>query len=355
MELINATRMVAGYTMGAEPSGRELLVVAVKGTFRLPVAGEPLALAEVQEQLVVSDLFHGEPGLSAPLYEADFAPRKLRCDVLVNGSAYAPDGRPANRSQVSLSVGGWSKALAVIGDRLWEASPARPFESMPLDYGRAFGGTDDRSPDPALHAAFAANPSGRGFHHQLKREWVDGAPLPNTEELGTPVSSPHGAYRPMSFGPIGRHWSPRNRLAGTYDAAWLDEHFPFLPPDFSDEYYQSAPRDQQVPFPTGGEQITLLNLTPEGRTAFALPVFDAPIHYFRTDGEREDGRLTMDTLLIEPDLKRVSIVWRATRPLKKNMFEVPEIMVGKRSTDWWSGRETIAFPIPLTLVTSEPD
>ncbi len=34
MELINATRMQAGYTMGMEPSGRELLVVVIKGTFR---------------------------------------------------------------------------------------------------------------------------------------------------------------------------------------------------------------------------------------------------------------------------------------------------------------------------------
>jgi hypothetical protein len=36
MELVNSTRMVAGYTMGLEPSGRELLVVAVKGTFQIP-------------------------------------------------------------------------------------------------------------------------------------------------------------------------------------------------------------------------------------------------------------------------------------------------------------------------------
>ena len=38
MELINATRMVAGYNMGLEPSGRELLVVVIKGTFVLPEA-----------------------------------------------------------------------------------------------------------------------------------------------------------------------------------------------------------------------------------------------------------------------------------------------------------------------------
>jgi len=38
MELINATRMVAGYNMGLEPSGRELLVVVIKGTFRFPAS-----------------------------------------------------------------------------------------------------------------------------------------------------------------------------------------------------------------------------------------------------------------------------------------------------------------------------
>ena len=39
MELINATRMVAGYNMGVEVSGRELLVVVIKGTFVLPKPG----------------------------------------------------------------------------------------------------------------------------------------------------------------------------------------------------------------------------------------------------------------------------------------------------------------------------
>ena len=36
MELLNATRMQAAYTMGTEPSAREHLVVAVKGTFAIP-------------------------------------------------------------------------------------------------------------------------------------------------------------------------------------------------------------------------------------------------------------------------------------------------------------------------------
>lgn len=36
MELLNATKMRAGYTMGMRPDGRELLVVVVKGTFLIP-------------------------------------------------------------------------------------------------------------------------------------------------------------------------------------------------------------------------------------------------------------------------------------------------------------------------------
>ena len=91
MELINATRLQAAYTMGMEPSGRELLVVAIKGTFRLPANPQESArLLDDQQPLVMADIFHGEPGLSAPLYEVDFAPRKQACDILLNASAWAP-------------------------------------------------------------------------------------------------------------------------------------------------------------------------------------------------------------------------------------------------------------------------
>ena len=76
MELINATRMAAGYNVGLEVGGRELLVIVVKGTFVLPRAGEPVVLHENQVPLVVADTFSGEPGFSAPVHEVDFAPRK---------------------------------------------------------------------------------------------------------------------------------------------------------------------------------------------------------------------------------------------------------------------------------------
>ena len=38
MELINATKFTAGYTLGMDPDGRERVVVVVKGTYELPTS-----------------------------------------------------------------------------------------------------------------------------------------------------------------------------------------------------------------------------------------------------------------------------------------------------------------------------
>jgi hypothetical protein len=360
MELVNATRMVAGYNMGLEPSGRELLVVVIKGTFRFPLPGEPadaFALHEEQLPLVMADTFTGEPGHSSPIYEADFAPRKPRCDILLLGSAYAPQGRPARRVDVGLRVGSWSKTFAVCGRRRWQcgmagvsASDPEPFVKQPISYDVAFGGSDLRHEDPSQHAAFMQNPVGRGFHKHIRSDWVDGAPLPSTEERGATVTDPTGSYRPMSFGPVGRGWEPRYRFAGTYDDRWLKDDFPFLPPDFDEQYFQAAPPDQQVSlefFKGGPVEVQLANLTPEGRTRLTIPQLLAPVHVFPSRGGREDYTATLDTVVIEPHARRYSLTWRVARPLKKNMFEVAQVLVGKKGKEWWQKRETVRFPIPI--------
>lgn len=363
MELINATRMVAGYTMGMEPSGRELLVVVVKGTFRISVTpGAALQLHEEQVPLVMSDIYFGEPGLSAPRYEVDFAPRKHRCDVLLNASAHAPTGREVERVSVEVRIGPWSKSFSVLGDRVWEKGPGsvgaaspKPFSVMPISYDRAFGGVDKWHDDPAQHSAFMRNPIGRGYHKHLKGEWLDGTPLPNTEETGNPVTRPDGNYRAMSFGVFGRGWDPRYRHAGTYDQGWLDNHFPFLPPDFSEQYYQAAPEDQQLQIPIGEQTVSLTHLTPDGRRTFVIPHFEAPIYIFPKKGEREDLNACADTLCIEPDEERVTMTWRVARPLKKNMFEIAQVLVGKKGKEWWQQREEVAFPLPVVMVPVKPE
>jgi len=363
VELINATRMAAGYTMGLEPSGRELLVVVIKGTFRLPLPGEPaghFALADEQRPLVMADTFTGEPGFSAPAHEVDFAPRKPACDILLLGSAHAPQGRPATRVDVGLRVGAWQKTMAVLGPRHWEwrpgrvsASPPGVFVQQPISYDVAFGGTDLRHEDAAEHAAFMANPVGRGFHRHLRPDWLEGALLPATEESGQSVRDPRGDYRPMAFGPVGRGWSTRACFAGTYDEAWLADHFPFLPPDFDERYYQAAPADQQVPldhFRRGPVQVLLANLTPEGQSRFTVPHLEAPVHVFPKRGGREDYTASLDTVVIEPDAGRFTLSWRVARPLKKSMHEIAQVLVGRKGREWWQQREQVAFPIAVVMV-----
>ncbi|WP_028105121.1 DUF2169 family type VI secretion system accessory protein [Pseudoduganella violaceinigra] len=357
MEFVNATRMVTGYTLGTEPSGREWLVIVIKGTFHLPKPGEEVRLHDQQLPLHMADVWCGAPALSAPRYEADFALRKQRCDILLHGSAYAPGGRPATRVPVGLRVGDRAKSFAVVGNRHWQcgfgavtASAPEAFLSQPIGYEAAFGGIDMSDADPARHTAFMPNPVGRGFHLNLGSECIDGAPLPNTEELERPVTSPQGAFMPMAFGPVGRNWDPRIRYAGTYDQRWLEEHFPFLPPDFDERYYQSAPQDQQWRQPVSGQEVALVNLTPDGHRAFMLPDFEAPVNIIAKGGAREDLRATLDTIVLEPDQERFSMTWRLARPLKRSIFEISQVLVGRKGKEWWQQREQVIFPIKVQML-----
>jgi hypothetical protein len=347
MKLLNGSGMAAGYTVALDKAGYEHAVVVVKGTFTLPRPGEMPRLADEQVAVVDADQFTGEPARSATLVECDYALEKPLCDVLLNGSAYGPSGRPVERIAVGLQVGGWRKSFAVWGNRVWRAaavgyapSDPKPFVRLPIAYDNAFGGTDERMRDPAQHRSYLPNPVGRGWHHHIHRELVINAPLSNTEEIRDPVSDPGGRYKPMAFGPIGRGWPSRIQYAGTYDQNWVDNVFPFLPADFDSRYFQCAPEDQQIAHPRGGETVLLINLTPDGRREFALPSIDMPIVFFRRRADRVVTKGTLDTLLFEPDAERFSMVWRASLQLQRDIFEVPQVTVGRMTRAWWRSIET---------------
>lgn len=357
MELINSTRMTVGYNMGLEPSGRELLVVVIKGTFVLPKSGEQVRLADEQLPLIMADTFTGKPGFSAPVQEIDFAPRKHRCDVLLTGYVRAPAGTQMTRMRASLRVGPMEKSFDVVGDRVWQAgltgiraSEPLPFTEMPVSYDRAFGGADRHSPDEAEHDAYLPNPVGRGWHKHLKNEWVDGTPLPNIEAIGDGVSFPSDKRAPVALGPLGRGWPQRARYAGTYDQHWLDEVFPFLPKDFDERYYQAAPEDQQLPLPKGPIDVVLSGFTADGVRQFTLPNFEAPVHVFPKRGDREDLTATLDTITFHPDQGHFTMSWRVARPLRKSMHEIAQVLVGRKGKDWWQQREQVAFSIPVVMV-----
>jgi len=338
VELINDTAMQAGYTVGLSPDGRELLVAVVKGTFAIPNSNEEWAkLATDQIGLVETDVFTGEPGFSAPLYEIDFAPRKPRCDIVLNGTAFAPGGKPAQRVRVSLQVGSLVKSFDVVGNRVWMAgsvyrapTPPEPFTSMPISYNNAFGGVDKPDENPATHRWYLENHVGVGYHETVSAKNLDGKPLPNTEETRNGIRDPRGNYRPMAFGPIGRAWQPRVKYAGTYDNEWIDNVMPFLPADFDERYYQVAPPDQQLAYLKGGENVELINLMAKGHARFRLPRVGLALLFHSREGGVRETVPVIDTAIFEPDQRRVMLLWRSTHILRKNIFEIRRIAVERR-------------------------
>ena len=78
----------------------------------------------------------------------------------------------------------------------------------------------------------------------------------------------------------------------------MDEQAPHLPDDFDYRYFQSTPADQQIPYPQGDEEITLLNLAPEGLTRFRVPKESVPILLIPYQGEDRWVDGVIDTMLI---------------------------------------------------------
>ena len=151
----------------------------------------------------------------------------------------------------------------------------------------------------------------------------------------------------MGFGVIGRGWLPRYLLAGTYDQDWLDNTFPFLPADFDPAYFQCSPVDQQMPYPKGGESVGLVNLTPEGNTVFQLPSKEIMVTYFLKNGKETNVAANLDTLVIEPDRGIFTLTWRASLPLKKNMFEVEFALISESAVDRENilHNDDVSFPL----------
>jgi len=84
----------------------------------------------------------------------------------------------------------------------------------------------------------------------------------------------------------------------------------------------------------------LTSLTPALRTTFRLPNFELPITFKRRGEDDVEQRAVIDTVIIEPDLKRYMVVWRSSFPLKRNLKEMQQAIVGRMSPAWYRARAT---------------
>ena len=137
---------------------------------------------------------------------------------------------------------------------------------------------------------------------------------PQIEAYGQPWRRQEGAgdYPVVGVGPVGRWWQPRRELAGTHDDAWKASQWPKSPKDHNYAYWNCAPKDQQIPFPQGGEEVVLVNLTPVGSPVrFALPTQDLQLLVRLKAGPMLFAPMNIDTVVIDFASGTLSLVRRA--------------------------------------------
>lgn len=320
----NRTPFSAATLAQVDAEGQEIVVAMFSASFAEPEPGAPLGPADDQMPIMFADQPFGDPAASSIRYEADIAPSKPAAEILVNGNAHAPGGAPVREMQVGLRIGPVRKVLNVMGDRLYDAgsySQPSPFRILPLVYERAYGGTTgDGRVD-------ARNPVGVGFHHARSADPAVRTQAPNITYPEAPFLSPSDRPRPAGFGVVGRGWQPRIRYAGTYDQAWIDGQWPLPPKDFDPKHHLCAPADQLLPAIRGGEAVSIVGMTPEGRWDFRLPRVVAPLRLVYDD-RIEEAEFSPDTVLVEPDLRRVTLKARLAIVTRRNAPALRDIVFG---------------------------
>jgi len=316
-----------------DSQGQEIAVLVLSAAFVFDQNGNVFTL-DPQPPVRIADEHFGDPASTSIRYESDTALYKPWVDVILNGSAYAPRGKAISTLIASLEIADIHKELLVLGDRKKLISGVHsrptPFQQMPICYERAYGGCDVSSSDPKHHKIFTQNPVGFGYCGVRSIHTDIESQLPNIE-----YADPQSKFAkkiPAGFGAVARSWSPRRELAGTYDDNWLENQWPLLPTDFNDRHCQAAPLDQQSRRLCGGEVVRLRNLTPEGEWRFLLPTLDVPVRLFFHDG-MEATRTSLDTVLIEPDQRQVTLSYRLRLPVQRKR-PLREIVLGHMTPGW---------------------
>ncbi len=290
----------AGTSLWQAQDGAWTLTACVRGTFSL-VHGREAVLADAQEP-VFGDRFHASgAGLRGPsLYAAsELVPYKPRADVVLVGSAFAPEQTPVDALIARVAIEELDKSIGVIGDRRWsigpdglEPSAPVPFRAMPLRYERAA-----RSPDNPVGFDLAGAPT------------LGELALPNLEAVDDAPDAGHT----LGFGPVHPAARARRALLHPEAQAWVNdgEKGP-MPRGFDFAFYNAAPRDQQIDLLRHSASIVLENLHREhARFVAKLPHVRPRTFLVSADAERSlEIALRCDTLWIDTDRAVMTLSWR---------------------------------------------
>jgi len=339
LQLVNITPFQAERAVQLDQDGNQIWVVVVKATYRIN-GQRDLELHEEQEPVCLVPRYSGEPGKSSLLRESEASFEHPGTDIILNATAHAPRRIPTRVLDVVISVGKTLKTLRVFGDRYWKHGLYRPrmtspefFSEMPIVYENAFGGEDSFDPESEKTVVETRNPVGRGM--ASKGRHLMGQRLPNIEDPNDLIQGWRSRPYPAGLGAIPSSWSPRKEYAGTIDEAWYRERAPLWPVDYDPRHQQSAhPALVSVEPLKGGEQVSLTHLSPDSPLSFRLPrarlIVDT---YVARTTLRQSVQL--DRVIIEPDERKVLMVWRASLNCRSQVRRVEKTVIGLKPRKKW--------------------
>lgn len=292
--------------------GAQARLVIVKASYAIAPGGA-LRRAETPRAIRLGDVHWGPPEIADLRLPGDFGLTKPGTDFVLSGHAVPPPGT-APHMDVGIRIADRLKVMRVHGHRLWRRGltgvvpgPSEPVVRTPLAWSRAYGGSDFS--DPAHPVEDAKNPVGSGVARRPDR--LIGQPAPQIESPMDPVTAAGGRHVPIGCAPLGRHFEPRRRAAGTHDEAWLRTGYPARPRDYRDVHEHCASPDLVFDSALlGGEPVRLAGVHEGGLLEFELPKWrlriDATI-----DGKVDERRPHLDTVVVDTDAMVVELVWRS--------------------------------------------
>ncbi|WBS02110.1 DUF2169 domain-containing protein [Pseudoduganella sp. SL102] len=235
----------------------------------------------------------------------DLAPPKPAFDVIVAGYATAPAGHARLSIDAGIRIGNHKAGMRAFAPRYWhrlwlgyEARPVGPMVArVPLSYALA-----------DWDSGFAGGEPAEQGDRPVYLPWI--------EALDAASRPRRHARVPAGLGFWPENAAHRSMYSGTYDDAWQQERAPDLPADFDPRFYNCAHKDLQLPAPPiPGTPIRLVHLGQQPAIDCAFPSLSLAVQARTAAGHTHPALpMTPDTLVIEPEHDRLSVVWRVLIP-----------------------------------------
>lgn len=382
---------------GQNASGKPFLSLIVKRTYIINNDGT-CSLAEEQDP-ITEQLESNSENNEIVTHDTDLYPFKPFTDVIVKGKA-----RTAIRSSsflAAVEIANLKLDLRIQGNRkvykkdngIYAFSEAEFIDEVPLEYTYSYGGKDVLAEKPFREKItnkesykhisdlvdpfegspyrYPRNPVGKGYIVTPHDETIENLELPNIEDPNNLLTSdnficdePFKWYKmpvPVCTDWVCPGWFPRIAYFGIYplpkgldeniyeikskwtDTAVLNSTNDIRKSQFSFRACNGASLGLQAKYLQGGEQCRLTNIHPNKKEfIFQLPKEQPKI---KVDGR--NGRLlttapVMHSVIIEPDQKKLSIVWCGSAKAIRPYFE-EELKTMPYELSWPKKRTLLTF------------